>query len=81
MNKDIEYTFYGLRITGAQLIEGIVLTIVFPIFLLFLRKGNTNINHVIHYGIQYGIPAGLTWIVRRYIVNYYHDKFIKENSI
>ena len=79
--KDIEYIFYGLRINRAQLIEGIVITFVFPIFLLLLRRSNTDINHVIHYGIQYGIPAGLTWIVRRYVVNYYQDKLSSMNSV
>lgn len=76
IKTDVEYKILSLRIEGAQLLEGLIITFVFPIFLLFLRNDTTNTNNVIHYGIHYGIPAGLTWIVRRYIINYYYDKFI-----
>jgi phosphate starvation-inducible membrane PsiE len=80
MNKDIEFKFQDLRIKGAQLIEGLVIFIVFPLFLLLLRKCNKNMYNVMHYVIHYGLPVGLTWIVRRFVVNYYQDKLLLVNS-
>jgi uncharacterized membrane protein len=69
--KDPEYHLGFSYVTRAQLFEGIVMTLVFPILALIFRRFPYFKTNYIGHIAMYGVPAGLTWVARKYAINWY----------
>jgi hypothetical protein len=75
MNKPI--------ITKKQIIEGIVMLLIFPVYVMAFRKAlkssgldKDSKSFYIRYFVRvihYGIPSALTWFTRKLIVNQYDE--------
>lgn len=73
-------------ITTRQLVEGFVMLLSFPLYVMIFRKTlkrsglNENSSSVlIRYVtriIQYGIPSTMTWFTRKIVINQY-DNYVK----
>ena len=73
-------------ITKRQLIEGIVMLLSFPLYVMMFRKATKRsgldeksssffIRYITRL-IQYGIPSAMTWFTRKLFVNQY-DEYVK----
>ena len=70
-------------ITKKQIIEGIVMLLIFPIYVMVFRKAlkrsgldkDSKSFHIRYFVrvIHYGIPSALTWFTRKLIVNQYDE--------
>lgn len=70
-------------ITKKQLVEGIVMLVSFPLYVMIFRKAmkhsgldDHSPSFFIRYAtrvIHYGIPSAMTWFTRKLIINQYDD--------
>lgn len=71
--KDPEYHLGSSHVTRAQLFEGLVMALVFPVLALIFRRFPYFKTNYIGYLVMYGVPVGLTWVARKYAINWYQN--------
>lgn len=69
--QDPVYHLGSSHVTRAQLFEGLVMALVFPVLALIFRRFPYFRTNYIGYLVMYGIPVGLTWLARKYAMNWY----------
>jgi hypothetical protein len=75
--SDPEYTLFGSSITRGQLVEGLVMALVFPLLALVFRKFPYYKKNYIGHFVMYGIPVGLTWLSRKYTMSWYNNNYLQ----